>query len=43
MVMAMTSKITSKGQTTLPKEVRDKLGVHAGDTLVYAWTMSRRD
>jgi AbrB family looped-hinge helix DNA binding protein len=35
MVMPMTSKITSKGQTTLPKEIRDKLGVHSGDTLVY--------
>ena len=34
-VMSMTSKITSKGQTTLPKEIRDKLGVHSGDTLVY--------
>jgi AbrB family looped-hinge helix DNA binding protein len=31
----MTSKITSKGQITLPKEIRDKLGVHSGDTLVY--------
>ena len=35
MVMPMTSKITSKGQTTLPKEIRDKLGVRSGDTLVY--------
>ena len=35
MVISMTSKITSKGQTTLPKEIRDKLGVHSGDTLVY--------
>jgi antitoxin PrlF len=35
MVMSMTSKITSKGQTTLPKEIRDKLGVRSGDTLVY--------
>ena len=34
-VMSMTSKITSKGQITLPKEIRDKLGVHSGDTLVY--------
>src|ERR1035441_6596294 len=31
----MTSKLTSKGQTTLPKQIRDKLGVHSGDTLVY--------
>ncbi|MBN1423691.1 AbrB/MazE/SpoVT family DNA-binding domain-containing protein [Candidatus Fermentibacteria bacterium] len=26
-----TSTITSKGQTTIPKEVRDFLGVHPGD------------
>ena len=31
----MTSKITRKGQTTLPKQIRDKLAVHSGDTLVY--------
>ena len=31
----MTSKITSKGQVTLPKEVRKSLGVVAGDRLVY--------
>ena len=29
------SKITSKGQVTIPKEIREKLGVHAGDSLVY--------
>ena len=31
----MTSKITSKGQVTLPKEVRKSLGVATGDRLVY--------
>ena len=31
----MISKITSKGQVTLPKEIRDQLGVRAGDSLVY--------
>ncbi|HEY1221457.1 MAG TPA: AbrB/MazE/SpoVT family DNA-binding domain-containing protein [Bryobacteraceae bacterium] len=31
----MVSKITSKGQITLPKKVRDKLGVRAGDYLAY--------
>ena len=31
----MTSKITSKGQITLPKEVRKTLGVAAGDRLAY--------
>jgi len=31
----MMSKVTSKGQVTLPKEVREKLGVRAGDSLIY--------
>jgi antitoxin PrlF len=31
----VTSKITSKGQVTLPKEVRKSLGLEAGDRLVY--------
>ena len=35
MAMSMTSKTTSKGLTTLPKEIRDKLGVHSRDTLIY--------
>ncbi len=26
-----TAKVTSKGQITLPKEIRDRLGVHEGD------------
>ena len=29
------SKITAKAQTTVPKEVREALGVKPGDTLVY--------
>ena len=29
------AKITSKGQITLPKEVRDELGVRAGDGVVF--------
>jgi AbrB family looped-hinge helix DNA binding protein len=32
---AVFGKITSKAQTTVPKEVREALGVKAGDTLVY--------
>ena len=32
---AVFGKITSKAQTTVPKEVRDALGVKPGDTLVY--------
>jgi antitoxin PrlF len=31
----MTSKITSKGQVTLPKAVRERLGVTTGDSIVY--------
>ena len=32
---AIYGKLTSKGQTTVPKEVREALGVKAGDILVY--------
>lgn len=32
---AVFAKITSKAQTTVPKEVRKALGVKPGDTLVY--------
>jgi antitoxin PrlF len=27
------AKVTSKGQVTIPKEVREKLGVHTGEEL----------
>ncbi|WP_031516974.1 AbrB/MazE/SpoVT family DNA-binding domain-containing protein [Desulfofalx alkaliphila] len=30
-----TSKLTSKGQTTIPKYVREKLNLKEGDRLVY--------
>jgi antitoxin PrlF len=33
----LTSKITSKSQTTLPKAVRDRLQVQPGDALVYTF------
>lgn len=33
--MAMTAKITSKGQITVPHQVRRALGVSAGDRLVF--------
>jgi AbrB family looped-hinge helix DNA binding protein len=29
------AKLTSKGQITVPKEVRDALGVHTGDRLAF--------
>lgn len=28
-----TATITSKGQTTIPKEIREKLGLHPGDKI----------
>ena len=33
--MQQYARITSKGQTTIPKEVRDQLGLEPGDTLSY--------
>ena len=33
--MQPTSRITSKGQTTIPREVRRQLGLKPGDVLVY--------
>ena len=33
--MISASKVTSKGQVTIPKEVRERLRVRAGDVLVY--------
>lgn len=33
--MFATTRITSKGQISLPKVVRERLGVEPGDTLVY--------
>jgi len=33
--MLATTKITSKGQISVPKAVRERLGVQAGDTLIY--------
>lgn len=33
--MDVIAKVTSKGQITLPKAVRDALGVHAGDKLIF--------
>jgi AbrB family looped-hinge helix DNA binding protein len=30
-----TAKLTSKGQLTVPKEIRDKLGISPGEELVF--------
>ncbi|TSA80590.1 AbrB/MazE/SpoVT family DNA-binding domain-containing protein [Deinococcus detaillensis] len=30
---SITAKITSKGQVTLPREIRERLGVHDGDRI----------
>ena len=30
-----TSTVTSKGQITIPKQVRDRLGVHQGDRIEF--------
>jgi antitoxin PrlF len=34
--MGQHSRLTSKGQTTIPAEVRDYLGLRPGDRIVYA-------
>lgn len=31
------AKVMSKGQITLPKDIREKLGVETGDRLVLIW------
>ena len=33
--MQPTSRITSKGQTTIPRAIREKLSLKPGDVLVY--------
>ncbi len=33
--MRVASRLTSKAQTTIPREVRDKLSLRPGDTIVY--------
>ncbi|MDJ0792393.1 MAG: AbrB/MazE/SpoVT family DNA-binding domain-containing protein [Acidimicrobiia bacterium] len=33
--MDLAAKVTSKGQITIPKEVRDRLGIGEGDQVVF--------
>ncbi|TVQ78792.1 MAG: AbrB/MazE/SpoVT family DNA-binding domain-containing protein [Bradymonadales bacterium] len=33
--MKSTSKLTAKGQTTIPSEIRESLGLYEGDILIY--------
>ncbi|KAB7516012.1 AbrB/MazE/SpoVT family DNA-binding domain-containing protein [Halosegnis rubeus] len=32
------SKVTSKGQVTIPKSIRDRLGIEAGDEVIFEET-----
>ena len=34
-VTRMASRVTSKGQITLPKKIRETLDIHTGNSLVY--------
>ncbi len=39
--MKYTAKLTSKGQVTVPKQVRDKFSLNTGDYLVFELTDDR--
>lgn len=30
----LTARVTSKGQITIPKKVREKMGIHTGEDLI---------
>lgn len=36
--MAVTARVTSKGQITIPKEIRERLGITTGDSLEFEFT-----
>jgi AbrB family looped-hinge helix DNA binding protein len=31
----LSGKVTTKGQVTIPQEIRDRLGIHPGSTVVF--------
>ncbi len=33
---AMVRRVTTKGQVTIPQEIRDRLGIHPGSTVEFA-------
>lgn len=37
-IMGIDAKITSKGQTTIPAEIRERLGLQAGDRITFIET-----
>ena len=37
-MMGIEAKITSKGQTTIPAEIREQLGLHTGDRVAFIET-----
>jgi AbrB family looped-hinge helix DNA binding protein len=37
-MMGIEAKITSKGQTTIPAEIRERLGLHTGDRVAFIET-----
>lgn len=39
--MDVTAKVTSKGQVTVPKAVREALGIHEGDEVIFRVEGSR--
>jgi antitoxin PrlF len=40
MMSRLTSKVSSRAQTVIPREVRERLGLEPGDLLAYRYTES---
>lgn len=43
MAITIKARVTSKGQVTVPKAVRDRLGVKPGDALIFALEGNRTE